>query len=148
MAEAALKGYTFKDDRERVSFANQNIRNVLKKNETVEVMTGLYIALESECNALFHVLISCGRSQNGTQACKEGMEALCTALEDLVEAAMELAHGDQGNEIYGAYEKLAASKLNGGSCGWQSYHVGVNVSNALQSLSTSVQNGASTRILV
>ncbi|VDL79309.1 unnamed protein product [Nippostrongylus brasiliensis] len=134
VAETALEGATFKDDRQRISLANQNIRIVLKKSELTEVIPALSIALSSECNALFHVISSCTGSQNGTEACREGMGALCTALEDLVEAAAQLARGDQVEKIYDAQQELETSKLNGESCGWQSYYVGLNVSNALQSL--------------
>ncbi|WKY12516.1 hypothetical protein Q1695_003809 [Nippostrongylus brasiliensis] len=128
-AEKALEGGTFKDDRERIHFTNQRVRDVLTKNETSEVKWALYIAVGSETNALFQLMVSCTGSQKEKPACQKGIEALCSAMEELLNAIMQL-DGDEGIP----YEEFLSLQLKGTKCcGKHCYLMGLKVLNALHS---------------
>ncbi|VDL72909.1 unnamed protein product [Nippostrongylus brasiliensis] len=143
MAEHNLDGDKFKDDRKRVSLANQRVLDVLKKRNESELRDALRRALYSETHALFNVRVSCKGQERWSSACQLGASFLCFATEGLVNAIIEMAEGVQKKKISNAYKRyLALTHTEPRRCAKFVYNLGKKV--LLQSLlSHNVQNASS-----
>ncbi|WKY12532.1 hypothetical protein Q1695_003817 [Nippostrongylus brasiliensis] len=72
-SEHLFTGDKFKDDRERISRANEKVLAVLKLSKKSAVKKALCSALESETTAVFSAGVSCSGSEKTTDACELGL---------------------------------------------------------------------------
>ncbi|VDL80446.1 unnamed protein product [Nippostrongylus brasiliensis] len=129
-----LGGATFKEDRGRISRANEKVLAVLKLNDKSELKTALCGALDSETHAVFNAGASCSGSEKETDACNLGLASLCLATEELVKASVEITEQDKKEQITKALNDYAVKEDKKNRVEWVELANGLgrNVSHILQ----------------
>ncbi|VDL64418.1 unnamed protein product [Nippostrongylus brasiliensis] len=126
-----LVGDSFKNDRQRISDANEAVLAVLDKVSKEEVFSALRAALVAEVNALFQ-LKKCDLEGNEKLMCRYGSGDLGYATDVLVRAMRTVAEQSEEKEIRKLYEEFK-TVFNKQNYVEEAYKLGEKVLNITQS---------------